>query len=224
MNTSTSCPPVSMPISRIEFENAYPIFFHISLARDVEQVLRFGLLSPAALLDLCEIEGDQRSHIEGRQRPKAIPIRHSVHGEFLINDQAPMNTVALSKCLTDLTTQQWCESLNRRVFLWPTRERVARHIGAKLVAGTRCIVLAFDTRSIFDTLDVDLFELSSINSGNTMRRAAPRGSETFRSFRDYPFHERRKDKGLKGAVAEVTYPYAITPTQLASIQVSVEIL
>jgi hypothetical protein len=213
-----------MPISQTEFENAYPNLFHISLARDVKQVLRFGLLSTAAVLDLCEIEGDERLRIEGRPRPKAVPIRHSVHGEFLINDQAPMNAVALSKCLTDFTTQQWCESLNRRVFLWPTRERVARHIGAKLVAGTRRIVLAFDTRSIFETLDVDLFELSPINSGNTMRKAAPMGSDTFRSFRDYPFHERRKTKGLKGAVAEVTYPYAITPTQFASIQVSAEIL
>jgi len=213
-----------MPISRTEFENVYPNLFHISLARDVEQILRFGLLSTAALLDLCEIEGDERLRIEGRQRPKVVPIRHPVHGEFLINDQAPMNAVALSKCLTDLTTQQWCESLNRRVFLWPTRERVARHIGAKLVAGARRIVLAFDTRSIFVTLDVDRFELSPINSGNTMRKAAPRGSGTFRNFRDYPFHERRKTKGLKGAVAEVTYPYAITPTQLESIQLSAEIL
>lgn len=213
-----------MPISRTEFENAYPTLFHISLARDVEQVLRFGLLSTTALLDLCEIEGDERIRIEGQQRPKAVPIRHPVHGEFLINDQAPMNVVALSKCLTDLTTQQWCESLNRRVFLWPTRERVARHIGAKLVTGTRRIVLAFDTPSIFETLDVDLFELSPINSGNTMRKAVPRGSGTFRRFRDYPFHERRKSKGLKGAVAEVSYPYAITPTQLASIQVSAELL
>ena len=186
--------------------------------------MRHGLLSTTALLDLCEIEGDERLRIEGRQRPKAVPIRHPVHGEFLINDQAPMNAVALSKCLTGLTTQQWCESLNRRVFLWPTRDRVARHIGAKLVAGTRRIVLAFDTRSIFETLNVDLFELSPINSGNTMRATAPRGSDTFRSFRDYPFHERRKKKGLKGAVAEVTYPYSVTPIQLASIQVSAEIL
>jgi hypothetical protein len=212
-----------MPISRAEFESAYPVLFHISLARDVEQIMRHGLLSTTALLDLCGIEGELRSRIEVYQRPKAISISHPVHGEFLTNDQAPMNASALAKCLTDLTPQQWCESLNSRIFLWPRRERVIRHIGAKLAAGTKRIVLAFDTRSLFETLDVDLFELSPINSGNTMRKAAPRGSSTFRRFRDYPFHERRKSEGLKSAIAEVTYPYAITPSQLESIRVSTEI-
>lgn len=211
-----------MPISRAEFESAYPVLFHISRARDVEQIIRHGLLSTTALLDLCEIEGELRSRIEVHQRPKAISISHPVHGEFLINDQAPMNALALAKCLTDLTPQQWCKTLNRRVFLWPTRERVMRHIGVWLAAGTGRIVLTFDTRSLFETLDVDLFELSPINSGNTMRKAAPRGSSTFRKLRDYPFHERRKSKGLNNAIAEVTYPYAIAPSQLATIQMSTE--
>jgi len=213
-----------MPISQAEFENTYPVLFHISRARGVEQIKSHGLLSTTALLDLCEIEGEFRSRIELHQRPKAIPISHPIHGEFLINDQAPMNVSALAKCLTDLTPQQWYKSLNSRVFLWPTRERVTRHIGAMLAARTSRIVLAFDTRSLFETLDVDLFELSPINSGNTMRKAAPRGSNTFRKFRDYPFHERRKSKGPQNAVAEVSYPYAIAPSRLAAIQMSVKSL
>jgi hypothetical protein len=28
---------------------------------------------------------------EGQQRSEAVPIKHPVHGEFLINDQAPVN-------------------------------------------------------------------------------------------------------------------------------------
>lgn len=211
-----------MPISRAEFENAYHVLFHVSLARDVAQIKRHGLLSTTALLDLCEIEAEPRSRIENHPRPKAISISHPIHGEFLVNDQAPMNTLALAKCLTDLTPHEWCKSLNRRVFLWPTQERVTRHIGAKLAAPTRRIVLTLDTRSLFDVLDMDLFELSPINSGNTMRKAAPRGSGTFRRFRDYRFHERRKSGGLRNAIAEVTYPYAITASELASIRVSAE--
>jgi hypothetical protein len=135
--------------------------------------MRHGLLSTTALLDSCEIEVEFRSRIEAHQPPKAISISHPIHGEFLINDQAPMNAPAPAKCLMDLTPQQWCESLNNRVFLWPTRERVTKHIGAKLAAGTKRIVLAFDNRSLFETLDVDLFELSPINSGHAMRKAAP---------------------------------------------------
>lgn len=212
-----------MPISRAEFESAYPVLFHISRARDMEQIMRHGLLSTKALLDLCELEAEPRSRIERHRRPKAISIFHPVHGEFLINDQAPMNPLALAKCLTDVTPQQWYALLNGRVFLWPTRERVSRHMRARLASTSRRIVLAFDTRSLCDTLDIDLFELSPINSGNTMRKAAPRGSGTFRRLRDYPFHERRKSRGLGSAIAEITYPYAITASQLASIRVSTEI-
>jgi Family of unknown function (DUF7002) len=79
-----------MPISRAEFENAYPVLFHVSLARDVAQIKRHGLLSTTALLDLCEIEAEPRSRIENHPRPKAISISHPIHGEFLVNDQAPM--------------------------------------------------------------------------------------------------------------------------------------
>jgi hypothetical protein len=186
--------------------------------------MRYGLLSTTALLDLCEIRGEQRHSIESCQRPKAVPISHPVHGEFVINDQAPMNASALSKCLMDLSPQEWCQSLNLRVFLWPTHERLAKHIGAKLAGGRPRLVLAFGTKSLFEVLDFDSFELSPINSGNTMRKAAPRGSTTFLKFSDYPFSERRKSRGPGGAVAEVTYRYAITSAQLARTSMSAEVV
>jgi len=186
--------------------------------------MRYGLLSTKALLDLCEMDGEARSQIEMCQRPQAVPISHPIHGTFLINDQAPMNAAALERCLIDLTPQQWCESLNSRVFLWPTRERVTRHLGARLAAGTKRIVLSFETKSLFSALDVDLVELSPINSGSTLRKAALRGSNTFHRLCDYPFHERRRNGGVKNAIAEITYPYAITPTQLKTIRMSAELV
>jgi hypothetical protein len=206
-----------VPMSRDEFTDAYPTLFHITLAQDLKQVLRHGLLSTSALLDRCEVNGEQRFNIESCQRPRSVPISHSVHGEFLINDQAPMNAAALSKCLIDLSPEQWCRSLNRRVFFWPTQGRLAKHIGARLAAGRPKIVFSFKARSVFDVLDFDSFEFSAINSGNTMRKAAPRGSATFLKASDYPFQERRKSRGLGDAIAEVTYPYAVTPSQLAAI-------
>ncbi len=206
-----------MPISRDEFTDAYPTLFHITLAQNMEQVMRHGLLSTSALLDRCEVNGEQRFNIESCQRPRMVPVSHSVHGEFLINDQAPMNAAALSKCLIDLSPEQWCRSLNRRVFFWPTEGRLAKHIGARLAAGRPKIVISFNTRSVFDVLDFDSFEFSAINSGNTMRKAVPRGSATFLKASHYPFQERRKSRGLGDAIAEVTYPYAVTPSQLAAI-------
>jgi hypothetical protein len=179
--------------------------------------MRHGLLSTSALLDLCEVVGEQRFNIESCLRSHSVRISHSVHGEFLINDQAPMNASALSKCLTDLSPEQWCRSLNRRVFFWPTQDRLAKHLGARLAAGRPKIVFSFETRSVFDVLDFDSFEFSAINSGNTMRRAALRGPSTFLKASDYPFQEQRKRRGVDNAIAEVTYPYAVTSSQLAAI-------
>ena len=78
-----------MPISQEEFADSYPTLFHISLAQDMGQVMRHGLLSTSALLDRCEVSGEQRFNIENCPRPRSVRVSHSVHGEFLINDQAP---------------------------------------------------------------------------------------------------------------------------------------
>jgi hypothetical protein len=206
-----------VPISREEFTEAYPTLFHVSLAQDIGQIMKHGLLSTSALLDRCEVKGEQRFEIESSPRPRSVCISHSIYGEFLINDQAPMKAAALSNCLTDLSPEQWCASLNRRVFFWPTQGRLVRHIGARVAAGRPKIVFSFETRSVFDVLDFDAFEFSAINSGNTTRRAALRGSSTFWKARDYPFRERRKHRGSGDAIAEVTYPYAVTSSELAAI-------
>ncbi len=50
-----------------------------------------------------------------------------------------------------------------------------------------------------------------------MRKAALRGSSTFLKADDYPFQERRESRGLGYTIAEVTYPYALTSSQLAAI-------
>ncbi len=209
-----------MPVSRNEFIRAYPKLFHVSLAKDIDQILCHGLLSTTALLDLCEYDDEDRAAIESCQRTKPISISHPVHGQFLINDQAPMSEAALRKCLVDLTPREWYESLNRRVFFWPMRSRLEKHLATRLGRGRRRLVLSFDTASLFDVLDGDLFELSPINSGNTMRKAARRGSASFVKLGAFPFHERRRSVGLKNAVAEVTYPYALRPDLLEHLAFS----
>jgi hypothetical protein len=205
-----------MPVTREEIVRAYPTLFHISLASDVAQILKHGLLSTSALLDICEVTGVERFNVESRRRPKAIQVSHSIHGSFLINDQAPMSEIALKKCLIDLSPQEWCESLNRRIFFWPTRGRLEKHLAARLGQGRKRVVFSVDTRAFVDRFG-DLMELSPINSGNTMRNAARRGSKTFLPLNEYPFHERRMKVGLANAVAEITYPYAIAPDKLSGL-------
>jgi hypothetical protein len=126
-----------------------------------------------------------------------------------------MMPAPLLKYLIDLSPEQWCRSLNRRGFFWPTTKRLASHLGATLDARHPRIVFSFQTRTIFDILDFNPFEFPAINSGNTMRKAAPRGSATFLKAKDHPFQEQRKRRGLGDAVAEVTYPYGVASSQLA---------
>ena len=204
-----------MPVTREEFIRAYPTLFHISLASDGAQISKHGLLSTSALLDICEISGAERFDVESCRRPKAMQVSHSIHGSFLINDQAPMSEIALKKCLTDLSPREWYESLNRRIFFWPTRTRLEKHLAARLGRGRKRLVLSFDTRAFIDRFGEHM-ELSPINSGNTMRKAAQRGSKTFLPLDQYPFHERRMKVGLANAVAEITYPYAIAPEKLST--------
>jgi hypothetical protein len=159
-----------MPGTREEFVRAYPRLFHVSLANDADQISRHGLLSTSALLDFCEVGGSERFRIESQRRPKAVPIRHPVHGSFLINDQAPMSDVALGRCLIDLSPQGWYESLNRRVFFGPTRSRLEKHLAARLARGKQRLVFSFDTQAFVDRFG-DLIELSSHRRSS---RACPR--------------------------------------------------
>ncbi len=64
-------------MSREEFESTYP-------------TLRYGLLSITALLDLCDVQREERLRIKGQKRPTAVPLKHPRAWEFLINDQTPM--------------------------------------------------------------------------------------------------------------------------------------
>jgi hypothetical protein len=78
-----------MPVTREEFVRAYPTLFHVSLANDADQISRHGLLSTSALLDFCEVGGSERFSIESQRLPKAVPIRHPVHGSFLSTTRHP---------------------------------------------------------------------------------------------------------------------------------------
>jgi len=209
-----------MLIDPEEFIRSYPTLFHVSLARDMGQISRHGLLSTSALLDLCEVSEAKRFAIESRQRPGTVSIHHPVHGEFLINDQAPLSERALKKCLIDFSPQEWCETLNRRVFFWPTRARLEKHLAARRGPAQKRLVLSFDTRSFVDHCR-DSLELSPIHSGNTMRKAAQRGAETFLSLSHYPFQERKARVGVKNAVAEVTYPYAVPASRLSDLKMAI---
>jgi hypothetical protein len=95
----------------------------------------------------------------------------------------------LRKALTDCTPQQWCQLLNRKVFFWPSEERLGRHMSARENLGKRHLVLTIDSCRLIAAYE-DKITLCPLNSGNTIPFARKRGTRSLMPMGDYPFAER----------------------------------
>lgn len=93
---------------------------------------RHGLRSVTALLDLLYLDPDRRRAIELERRPHTVRLSDPEFGEFEIRDQKPLGIAKLERCLTDMTVTEWLSLLNRKVFFWPTEQRVQDLLGAEL--------------------------------------------------------------------------------------------
>ena len=176
----------------------HPRLWHMTDARNWASIERFGLLSTSALLDRFGVAGAERAAIESAHRPATVPIGHPEFGPAFVRDQAPLHPEVLPACLTDMTPQAWLETLNGRVFFWPTEERLLRML--KVYLRTEQAVFEVDTAR-FLVRYAERVELSHINSGfaSPAYRPAARGSETFLPIAAYP-------ERASFAVAEVTVP------------------
>ncbi len=151
-----------------------------------ESIRERGLLSTSALLDLFEVEGEERFAIESARRPEIVQLEHPEHGVALVRDNKPMQEKALERCLHKMTSREWYEHLNRRVFFWVEWKRLLKLLGARAYRDRPHLVLEVDTAELLE-LHADLVTLSPINSGATFALGpAPRGTDTFRRIADHP--------------------------------------
>ncbi len=176
----------------------YPVLHHMAEAGSWPSIQERGLLSTTALLDLFEISGKERHAIECERRPRSVTISHSEHGEAVIRDQIPLNPTILARSLIDLSSDEWCALLNKRVFFWVSEDRLLRLLNAKAYRGSQHDVLTVDTASLVRAHE-DHVTLAHLNTGTTLFRAPARGTETFRRISDY---ERR-------AVVELAVDYSV---------------
>ena len=107
-----------------DFIELYPQLFHMTEAGAWPTVCRFGLLSAQALVELFEVPEPRRTRLISQRRERAEKLEHPAHGTAVLRDQAPMSEAKLRACLTDLEPTQWYQLLNRRVFLWPSGEKL----------------------------------------------------------------------------------------------------
>jgi len=195
-------------ITREEFVLRYPRLYHIAEAESWPSILRHGLLSTTALLDLFGVDGARRQAIESRHRPESVAITHEEHGSAVIRDQIPMRETALTRCLRGCSPRQWYEFLNRHVFLWVNEERVQTLLSARAYRTREHVVITVRTSPLLERHDRRA-RLSPINSGSTIYRPVPRSLETFATLDAYPYNERRRIRGIANAVVEVAIDYSI---------------
>lgn len=194
-----------------ELVRRHPRLWHMAQEGSWPSIEKYGLLSTSALLDLYDVEGDEREALERRHRPQSVPITRPGLPGAVVRDQKPIREAALRACLDDgLTPTDWYLALNQRVFFWPDRARLRRLLSARAYRGDVQTVLTLDTRSIVEAYE-PVIQLSPINSGATIMGVARRGNQTFSPIAAFPLEPHRRRPGHRQAVAELVIPDRVEP-------------
>lgn len=181
----------------------YPRLWHMAEDGSFDSILKHGLLSTSALLDLHGVTGTDRAAIERMRRPDSVAVRGMGLPTATIRDNKPMTASALKKCLEDgLTPEEWFALLNERAFFWLSKKRLSKLLNAKAYRERPQTVLTVDTKSLLEA-HRDKIELSPLNSGATIYNPLPRGRASFLPIGDYPFDKRRAEKGREYWVVEL---------------------
>lgn len=171
-----------------------PFVYHVAEANARASIEEYGLLSTSALLDLHGITGERRATIEARPRPRSVVLDTPGLPQAVIRDQRPLLPLRDEHLVGGLTVSDWCRLLNARVYLFTTEADAAKLAAAYPVQQ----VDVLRTAALLECCAADI-ELARINTGNAMRRPAPRGPSTFARI-----------EGFSGSrIAEFTVRWAI---------------
>lgn len=197
-------------MDRAELIRLYPKAFHMADPAAWPGIVRHGLLSTQALLELYEVPEPQRARLLGQHRPQSVPINHPVHGTAVVRDQKPLHPGKLAACLQDGTTvEQWLQALNSTVFFWLQPERLERLLAARAYRHHDHLVITVDTARLLAAVPRDAVTLSRINSGATVFRAVPRGPATFQPIERFPHPARRRALASASDVAELCVAWGV---------------
>jgi hypothetical protein len=156
---------------------ANPHFYHLAEPANLASIRHHGLLSAERLMKLARIKGQELRSALGQHRAGSVVLPNGV----IIRDQSPMPPQALARALPPgVTPADWYRFLNGFVFLWANRERLDRHLVA--FRKRPQVLLVFDAARLIEERG-DVLLVSPINSGNALRRAAPRSFDLFVPYR-----------------------------------------
>ncbi len=184
----------------------YPLLYHMAESGSWPSIQKYGLLSTTALLDLFQVKGDERYHLEFEQRHESVNISHKLFGSAVIRDQKPLPEKAIRKFMIGMETKDFYKLLNGKTFFWVRKERLESLLKARAYRNREHCVLTVDTKALVKKHEREIW-LSRINSG-AFFGSGPRGIGTFKRINDYPFEEMKK-KQKQDAIVELAVDYGV---------------
>lgn len=186
-----------------------PRLFHMTALGAWASVRRHGLLSTRALLDRAGVGAAQRRRIEFDNRGATIPLDMGDGDTAYIRDQLSMNDDSLRRALPPhITPADWRRRLNGYVFFWLSETRLLRLSNARSYRDAEHEVIVLKARPFVDAY-FDSIWLCPINSGNAVRKAAPRGADTFCRIADYDYRYWKKRRAIGDRVAELCVDHEV---------------
>lgn len=184
----------------------HPELYHMADPRNFANILRRGLLSTTALLDLYGIDGELRERVESSHRPRTIPIENPEYGTAYVRDQRPMDDSGLMRSLPVQTTpREFYEFINGRVFCWLTHKRLSTMNSAAAYDESDQVVFTLDTAGVVATHHGAIL-LSPMNSGATRPIPHARSIEMFKTIPDFDWN---MDRPRRNRVVELTVARAM---------------
>ena len=186
-----------------------PILYHMAERGSWPSIRDRGLLSTSALLDLYSIEGEARTIIERKHRPKSMEVNAKGLPRAVIRDQIPMSDSGLRRCLpAHMSPEDWYVLLNSRAFFWFSEARLHRLTGARAYRDREHEVLEIDSRSLIEEHRSSIW-LCPINSGCTKPMPRARDESVFARIEDYPYAYWRGRRRKQERVIELAVDYGV---------------
>lgn len=192
-----------------EFCERSPYLYHLTSVENLKSILNSGeIYSTNEILNRSSLTDEEALMILREKRDDHVYV--DVNGvEFMIRDQKPISIKALTKTLTHgWTSQQFLETLNDRVFFWPSISRLNIHFAKYQHEKPK--IIRVDSREMIELNEARL-KFCHLNSGATRchpkwKAPPPRGADTFVPVESF-LHPARN-------VAEVTFDtFCVLPEQ-----------
>ena len=170
-----------------EFVERYPRLFHMTSAHAWPTIQRHGLRSVTAILDLLYYDPDKRA-ADREPAPTGHGGARGPCDRRVRDPRQPLHLGKLARCLTDMSVGEWLALLNRKVFFWPTEERVQELLAAGEYRARDHLVLVIRTKSLVAIHGPEI-TLAPINTGAVLYNPPPRGPGDAPAHRRLPVRE-----------------------------------